>query len=335
MTSGSLAPTDFVVTAVGSALPPDHPADAASPWFDHRAELGRGYRHLPPSCQYLLAAVERALAPDGIRDALLAVPEEERAVAVGTNHGVSGVHAEVDRATVSGEAHLISPAGVPYFSPNLLASRVAMEHGLKGFSLAVHSPRSAGLEALQEGLRALRSGRARWLLAGVTEAPVPEADKAAVHSSGRTEDGALALVVEDAAAVRARGGRALGRVRVRSVFLSPHTAGSASGTERARAALAAAFAGLGVVPPTDRRTRLIGDGSAVARAVAEVLTDPVPAGTGSLLAVREVADALVGAAGEHLVVTATGAGAITVARVVPEPARPAFPHLNPAGRNPI
>lgn len=320
MTAGPVAPADFVVTGIGSVLPPDDPADAAAAWFDHRAELGRGYRHLPPSCQYLLAAVKRALAPDEIRDALLALPEEERAVAVGTNHGVAGVHAEVDRATVSGEAHLISPAGVPYFSPNLVASRVAMEYGLKGFSLAVHSPRSAGLEALQAGLRALRSGRARWLLAGAAEAPVPEADKAAVHSSGRTEDGALALVVEDAAAVRARGGRALGGVQVRSVSLSPYAADSVSGADRARAALAAAFAGLGVAGPAGRRTRLIGDGSPVARAVAEVLTDPVPAGTGCLLAVQEVARALTGSDGERLVVTATGAGAVTVARVVPEPA---------------
>ncbi|MGW7272432.1 beta-ketoacyl synthase N-terminal-like domain-containing protein [Streptomyces sp. NPDC054864] len=314
MTAGPLTSAEFVVTAVGRALPPD---PTPPQWFDQRAELGRGYRHLPPSCQYLLTAVKRALAQDGIREAMLALPEEDRAVAVGTNHGVSAVHADIDEATVSGEAHLISPTGAPYFSPNLVASRVSMEHGLKGFSLAVHSPRSAGLEALQAGLRALRSGRARWLLAGATEAPLPEADKTAVHSSGRIEDGALALVVEDAAAVRSRGGRPLGSVHLRSVSLSPYAAGSAEGTERARSALAAAFAGLGIDDPAGLHTCLIADGSPVARAVGAALADPVPAGTGCLLAVQELADALVHPRGERLIVTATAGGGITAARVVP------------------
>lgn len=320
MSPAPSAPAEFVVTAIGSVLPPD---GAAHPWFDHRAELGRGYRYLPPACQYLLAATGRALAQNGTGEALAALPEEDRAIAVGTNHGVAGVHAEVDQATVAGEAHLLSPNAVPYFSPNLVASRVAMEHGLKGFSLAVHSQGAAGLEALQAGLRALRSGRARWLLAGAAEAPLPDADKAAVRGSGRTEDGALALVVEEADTVRSRGGRVLGRVEVRSVSLPPHAAGSEAGVRGARAALAAAGAGLGVTDLADRTVRLVGDGSPVARAVAAALADggdAVSAGTGCLLAVQEVAHALTRPDGDHLIVTATGAGGIVVARVVPEAA---------------
>ncbi|WP_369390548.1 beta-ketoacyl synthase N-terminal-like domain-containing protein [Streptomyces sp. CG1] len=325
MTFSRPADAEFVVTAVGSVLPPDAGPEPAQ-WFDQRAELGRGYRHIPASCQYMLAAAKRALVPDGIQDALLAVPEDERAVAVGTNHGVSAVHAEVDRATVAGEAHLISPAAVPYFSPNLVSSRVAMEYGLKGFSLAVHSPRSAGLEALQAGLRALHYGRARWLLAGATEVPAPEADKAAVHSSGTTEDGAFALVIEEAAAVRSRAGRALGRIQVASASLPPHAAMGEAGTERARSVLAGTRARLAADPAAAASVRLIGDGSAVAGAVAAALADTlgVPdvldAGTGCLLAVREVAHALARPGGEHLVVTATAEGCVLVARVLPETA---------------
>lgn len=320
-----LADAEFVVTAIGSVLPPsDVTPSASSQWFDQRAELGRGYRHIPVSCQYLLTAVKYALAQDGIQDALLALPEDQRAVAVGTNHGVAAVHAEVDRATVTGEAHLISPAAVPYFSPNLVASRVAMEHGLKGFSLAAHSPRTAALEALQAGLRALRSGRARWLLAGATEVPAPEADRAAVRSSGPTEDGAIALVIEDAATVRSRGGRSLGRVRVSSASLSPYAAEGRAGAERARSVLAGALARLGTAAGADRSVRLIGDGSAVARSVATALVDTVgapdvlDAGTGCLLAVQEVAQALARPGGEHLIVTATAEGGVLLTQVLPE-----------------
>jgi 3-oxoacyl-[acyl-carrier-protein] synthase II len=306
----------FVVSAVEAV---NAPRPGRSGWFDQRAELGRGYRHLPPSAQYLLAAVKRALAQHGIGDALLAVPEERRAVAVGTNHAVSGVHAEIDEATVAGEAHLLSPTAVPYFSPNLIASRIAMEHALKGFSLAVHTPRTAGLEALQAGLRALRSGRADWLLAGATESLPPESDKAAVTVSGAAEDGALALVVESAQAVRARAGRALGRVEVRSVFLPPRRAAVPG---EARAVLTVALAGLGIPYASGPPVRLIGDGSPVALAAAAALNaEAEPAGTGSLSPVRALTETLTGGTrageGARLIVTATAAGHVCAALVTP------------------
>ncbi|MFF4254921.1 beta-ketoacyl synthase N-terminal-like domain-containing protein [Streptomyces sp. NPDC001663] len=276
---------DFVVSAIDAVTPP-HPD--ATDWFDQRAELGRGYRHLPPSAQYLLAAVKRVLARQGVGEALLAVPEERRAVAVGTNHAVAGVHAEIDRATIAGEARLLSPTAVPYFSPNLIASRVAMEHALKGFSLAVHTPRTAALEALQAGLRAIRSGRADWLLAGATEVVAPESDKAAVSVRGAAEDGALALVVESAQAVTASGRRALGRIAVRSVFVPPRRAGE---PEEVRAAIGVLLDGLSYDTGAD--VRLTGDGSVVALAVAAALgVEPEPAGAGSLGPLQAVAAAL-------------------------------------------
>jgi 3-oxoacyl-[acyl-carrier-protein] synthase II len=302
----------FVVSALDAIAPP---RPGATGWFDQRAELGRGYRHLPPSAQYLLAAVKRTLAQDGIGDALLAVPEERRAVAVGTNHAVAGIHAEIDRATVDGEAHLLSPTAVPYFSPNLIASRVAMEHALKGFSLAVHTPRTAALEALQAGLRALRSGRADWLLAGATEAVPPESDKAAVTVPGAAEEGALALVVEPEAAVFAGGRRALGRVEVRSVFVPPGRAGV---PEEVRAAVGVLLDGLAAEARPAAEAQLAGDGSRVAEAVAAALGVPAePSGTGSLRLLQAIATALTRPAGPRLVVAATAVGNVSAALVTP------------------
>ncbi|MEU6260341.1 beta-ketoacyl synthase N-terminal-like domain-containing protein [Streptomyces sp. NPDC047043] len=337
---------DFVVSAIDAVTPP-HPE--ATGWFDQRAELGRGYRHLPPSAQYLLAAVKRVLAREGVGEALLAVPEERRAVAVGTNHAVAGVHAEIDRATVAGEARLLSPTAVPYFSPNLIASRIAMEHALKGFSLAVHTPRTAALEALQAGLRAIRSGRADWLLAGATEVVPPESDKAAVSVRGTAEDGALALVIEPAQAVTASGRRPLGRIAVRSVFVPPRRAGE---PEEVRAAIGVLLEGLSYEAGAD--VRLMGDGSPVARAVAAALgkasaapqrgagncasshdgaederrriaalpaersgIEAERAGAGSLGPLQAVAAALTRPTGPQLVVTATGAGNVSAAFVTP------------------
>ncbi|MGK5692977.1 beta-ketoacyl synthase N-terminal-like domain-containing protein [Streptomyces sp. URMC 128] len=302
---------DFVISAVDAVAPP---RPGATGWFDQRAELGRGYRHLPPSAQYLLAAVKRALAQEGIGEALLAMPEERRAVAVGTNHAVAGVHAEIDQGTVAGEARLLSPTAVPYFSPNLIASRIAMEHALKGFSLAVHTPRTAGLEALQAGLRALRSGRADWLLAGATEVVPPESDKAAVTVRGAAEDGALALVVETARAVRDSGRRALGRVEVRSVFVPPRRAGV---PEEVRAALTVLLEGLSY--GAGARARLTGDGSPLARAVEAVLGVPAePAGAGSLRPLQAIAAVLTQpTTAPQLVVATTAAGHVSAALVTP------------------
>ncbi|MFE9644244.1 beta-ketoacyl synthase N-terminal-like domain-containing protein [Streptomyces sp. NPDC006365] len=301
---------DFVISAVDTVTPP---GPGLSGWFDQRAELGRGYRHLPPSAQYLLAAVKRALGQEGIGDALLTVPEERRAVSVGTNHAVAGVHAEIDQATVAGEARLLSPTAVPYFSPNLIASRIAMEHALKGFSLAVHTPRTAGLEALQAGLRALRSGRADWLLAGATEAVPPESDKAAVTVRGAAEEGALALVIEPAPTVRARGREALGRVEVRSVFIPP---GGADVPQDVRAPLGVLFEGLSY--GAGARVRLTSDGSPVARAVEAALGAPTePAGAGSLRPLQAVAEAVLQPTAPQIVVTATAAGNVSAALVTP------------------
>lgn len=303
---------DFVVSAVDAVAPP---RPGTTGWFDQRAELGRGYRHLPPAAQYLLAAVRRALAQDGAGDALRAVPEERRAVAVGTNHAVAGLHAEIDRATVAGEARLLSPTTVPYFSPNLIASRIAMEHALKGFSLAVHTPRTGALEAFQAGLRALRSGRADWLLAGATEAPPPQADKSAVAVRGAAEDGALALVVEPAHTVRATGRRAMGRVELRSVFVPPHRAGAPA---EVRAALTVLLGGLGLGPGAGPRALLTGDGSPVARAVGAALgVAAEPADAGTLRPLRAIAEALARPAAPRLVVAATAAGNVSAALVTP------------------
>ncbi|WP_282961702.1 beta-ketoacyl synthase N-terminal-like domain-containing protein, partial [Streptomyces sparsogenes] len=123
--------------------------------FDFRTALGpRGYKYLPPASQFFLAAAKRALADAGPRS-LEAVDPERRAAAVGTNSAAASLHDAMDRTVIETGAAELSPATAPYFSINLFGSRLATEHHLKGFNLTFTSPRVAGLEALQNGGRAL------------------------------------------------------------------------------------------------------------------------------------------------------------------------------------
>lgn len=307
--------TDPVVTGIGVVTPEalDPAGERTGPWFDLRAQLGRGYKYLPKASQYLLAATGRALTDTGA--ALADVPEDRRAVTIGTNNGMSQLYGEFDRTVIEGDSTLLSPATVPYFSVNLVGSRVAMEHALKGYSLGVHTPRVAGLEAIEHGTRALRAGRSGWLLAGAAESPL---DWSEPGSEG-SEDGAVAFVVEPAAAVAARGGRAYGRVRVRGFLLPPPVAAAQHGPVTASRLLGNALQGVGVTGPRPP-VRLIGADDAVTRAVAAALGDGVthhPAGVGCLTPVLHVTEALRLPGAEQLVVAVAAQGNVSVALVTP------------------
>ncbi|MET8012189.1 beta-ketoacyl synthase N-terminal-like domain-containing protein [Streptomyces sp. NPDC005271] len=312
---------DLVVTGVGAVS-----ADG----FDFRTALGRrGYKYLPAAAQYFLAAAKRALAAAG-PDALEAVGPEQRAAAVGTNSAAVALHHAMDRTVTGTGAGDLSPVTAPYFSINLFGSRLAIEHDLKGFNLTLTSPRIAGLEALRTGQRAVAAGRARRLLAGATEEALPEDEPGAE----RSEAGAVALMLEPAAAVAARGGRALGRLGVRSFFLPPHLAAPDQGAERTGALLRDALDALGHRPGTPLTVTAVLDGSPVGEAVAAALeektfrgafgdgkdgrTERVPAGAGALEPIARAAAALDGPPGHaHAVVTAAAEGNTAVCLVTP------------------
>ncbi|MET7765633.1 beta-ketoacyl synthase N-terminal-like domain-containing protein [Streptomyces sp. NPDC005393] len=323
---------DLVVTGVGTVS-----ADG----FDFRTALGRrGYKYLPAASQYFLAAAKRALAATG-HDTLEAVGPEQRAAAVGTNSAAVALHHAMDRTVTGTGADDLSPVTAPYFSINLFGSRLATEHDLKGFNLTFTSPRVAGLEALQTGQRAVAAGRARWLLAGATEEALPEDEPGAE----RSEAGAVALVLEPAAAVAVRGCRALGHLGVRSFFLPPRVAASEHGAEQAAALLRDALDALGHRPGTPLTVTAVLDGSPIGEAVAAALdektfrderafgeakacsdgkafsdgkTERIPAGAGALEPVARAAAALDGPPGHaHAVVTAAAEGNTAVCLVTP------------------
>ncbi|KUJ65265.1 hypothetical protein ACZ90_48810 [Streptomyces albus subsp. albus] len=311
---------ELVVSGIGEVLPPaDGIADRD--WFDYRTELGRsGYKYVPRSSRYLLGAAKRALGDAGLAE----LPEQyglDCGVALGSNNCASDLHGEIDRTVLERGLGGLRPTTAPYFSVNLFLSRLAIEHGLKGFSVGLHTPRVAGLESIEAGLRAVTLGRASWLVLGVTEEPLDPVEPEAA----RSEDGAVVLTVEPAERVRERGATEYGRVAARGFFLSPAAAAdparAAGHTERL---LAGALAGLGVEPNASAGlpVRLVADASPVADALAAALgsaahrVDRVAAGPGCLGPMAEVARAL-RAGEESLVAAANGTGQVSLARVRP------------------
>lgn len=315
----------------GGGLPAPCVADAPGEnWFDVRTQLApRGYKYLPPACQYLLAAAKRAYAgpagadgpdPTNVPD----VPDVPHAptgsglgVVIGTNRACSGVHAAMDHTVLTADADLLSPALAPFFSINVVASRLSMEQGCRAFNLTLTSPAVAGLESLQVAARSLALGRADAVLAGATEAAVapPDAD------GQRVEAGSAVLLLERPESAAARRAPVFGTCRSRAVFVPPHR------PDTARAAIAAVYEDLGPDTPTN----LFGDGSPVAEAVARALGElggavtVLPLGSGCVGPAWHVAGLLAAGGGPTLVAVAHRAGNVVLTSVRPAPGHPGRP----------
>jgi 3-oxoacyl-[acyl-carrier-protein] synthase II len=303
------------VTGIGVAAPwGDDPAAAVAggpplgpggDWFDVRTQLApRGYKYLPPACQYLLAAAKRARPREAVTGAGLGV-------VIGTNRACSAVHAAMDRTILTADASMLSPALAPFFSINVVASRLSIEHDCRAFNLTLTSPAVAGLESVQVAARALALGRARAVFAGATEAAA-----AAPDASGQpAEAGSAVLLLERPESAAERDAPVFGTCCSRALFVPPHS------PDRARAALAAVWdelAGRDETPPT-----LFADGSPVADAVARALGElaggvsVLPLGAGCVGPAWHVAGLLAAGGAPALVAVAHRTGHVVLTAVRP------------------
>jgi 3-oxoacyl-[acyl-carrier-protein] synthase II len=319
-----------MVTGIGVACPgTDDPArllaaGVADPaadgsWFDVRARLGgRGYKYLPPACHYLLAAARQALADaGGCLDRHLPTG---RALAVGTTGAVAALHAEMDSTVVASSADALSPALAPFFSVNLVAGRVSMEHAIKAFNLTLNTPAVGGLEALQAGSRAVAAGRATLLLAGATEPAAARsagpgaAGTGAGAAAGGAPVGAVVLVVEPAPPAGVVG---YGSCVTRTLFLPPRLLATPAGWRAAVARVQAEVERL-VGPAAVAGCHAFTAGSPVGAAVTAALgraglpATQAPAGTvaggGCLAPVLRVAGRLAAGGPAELVVATSAQG---------------------------
>lgn len=184
--------------------------------------------------QLAIAACAEALADagwDGGDGAGPPYPPERVGCVLGT--GIGGIATLVDGQDTLRErgGEYVSPLSVPLMMSNAGAGALSMRHGLRGPSYAVGSACASGAHALGCALRMLQCGEADAVVAGGSEAGLTPLARAAfsaldaLSESGISRpfdarrdgfvmgEGAAVLVLEREDGARARGGRALGRLR--------------------------------------------------------------------------------------------------------------------------
>jgi 3-oxoacyl-[acyl-carrier-protein] synthase II len=217
------APGTAVVSGVGLALTgadtPDAllrgaraPGHAPEP-FDTGARIGRrGHRYKDRATQLALCA-----ALDALRDAALvpadgtelSVPGDTVGVVASSNLGNLDTTCLTAAAIAEDSARSLSPMSLPNASSNVIASWIAIRHGLRGPNLMLCNGATSGLDAVHWAAMLVAAGRVRRaLVAGVETRNAVVADLLG-RPAGDLLDGAAALVVEGARWADERGARAV------------------------------------------------------------------------------------------------------------------------------
>ncbi|MFD7500679.1 beta-ketoacyl synthase N-terminal-like domain-containing protein [Streptomyces sp. NPDC059850] len=216
-----------IVSGVGLALPGADtpgallrgaraPGGAPEP-FDTGARIGRrGHRYKDRATQLALCA-----ALDALRDAALVpadstgadgegltVPGDTVGVVASSNLGNLDTACLTAAAIAEGSARSLSPMSLPNASSNVIASWVAIRHGLRGPNLMLCNGPTSGLDAVHWAATLVAAGRVRRaLVVGVETHNAVVADLLA-RPADDLLDGAAALVVEGARWAEERGARA-------------------------------------------------------------------------------------------------------------------------------
>ncbi|MBO3679164.1 beta-ketoacyl synthase N-terminal-like domain-containing protein [Streptomyces sp. NEAU-YJ-81] len=221
MTQG---PGEVVVTGVGLALPGADTPDAllrrtacpvtgpAAEPFDTAARIGRrGHRYKDRATRLALCA-----ALDALRNARLIPSDGEEVTVPGDTVGVvaSSNLGNLDTACLTAAAIAersavdLSPMSLPNASSNVIASWVAIRHGLRGPNLMLCNGATSGLDAVHWGAALVAAGRVRRAVVIGVETHNAVVEDLLGRPADELLDGAAALVVEGARWAEARGARA-------------------------------------------------------------------------------------------------------------------------------
>ncbi|MCK1795667.1 3-oxoacyl-ACP synthase [Streptomyces sp. XM4193] len=171
----------------------------------------RGLRYKDRATQLAYCATEFALTDSGLlADGTLTVPAESVGVLASSNTGNLDTVVRVVDTLRSGTTDDLSPMDLPRVSCNVVASSVAIRHGLRGPNLMICNGSTSGADTVRWAATMLRTGRLRRaLIIGVE----PDTEPTRTLADGAAPlDGAVALVVEDASAAAARGARVRARI---------------------------------------------------------------------------------------------------------------------------
>lgn len=142
------------------------PAWFAEVGLDLKQELGgKGWRNHNRAALMACLAAKQLQADAGLSGD--AWRGEETGLVMGYNHNLFSP--EFKEAIKTRNLNLINPAFFLNISINAVASQVTIYMQLHAFAMTVTTGFLAGLEALDQAALALRSGRARWVMAGGAE----------------------------------------------------------------------------------------------------------------------------------------------------------------------
>ncbi|MFJ5921039.1 beta-ketoacyl-[acyl-carrier-protein] synthase family protein [Kitasatospora sp. NPDC092948] len=159
-----------------TAVPEGHvahgwlPAAGIAPHIDGREVL-------PPTetrCVDRFVLLAMAAADDALADAGLLVGRDvdarRTAVVLGTGGGgLETYEQQAQRRQERGRPG-VSPYLLPGMLSNMATARVAIKHGVRGFSTSIVTACAAGAQAVAEGLRLIRAGDADVVVCGGTDA---------------------------------------------------------------------------------------------------------------------------------------------------------------------
>ncbi|MEH0938575.1 beta-ketoacyl-[acyl-carrier-protein] synthase family protein [Micromonospora psammae] len=92
-------------------------------------------------------------------------------VIVGGVGGMSTLEAQVVARTARGRA-AVSPYLLTGILPNMPSARIAIAHGIRGYSSSVGTACASGAQAVADAVRLIRAGEADVVLCGASEAPL-------------------------------------------------------------------------------------------------------------------------------------------------------------------
>ncbi|WP_063735253.1 beta-ketoacyl synthase N-terminal-like domain-containing protein [Streptomyces sp. RTd22] len=218
--------TAVVVSGVGLALPgadtPDallrgaHAPGRAPGPFDTGARIGRrGHRYKDRATQLALCAAldalrDAALVPaDSADGGELTVPGDTVGVVASSNLGNLDTACLTAAAIAEDSARSLSPMSLPNASSNVIASWVAIRHGLRGPNLMLCNGPTSGLDAVHWAATLVAAGRVRRALVVGVETHNAVVEDLLARPADDLLDGAAALVVEGARWAEERGARAV------------------------------------------------------------------------------------------------------------------------------
>jgi 3-oxoacyl-[acyl-carrier-protein] synthase II len=174
---------------------------------------GRGIRYKDRATRLAMVAAHDALADAGLLSASSpAAPDDMFGVVTSTNLGNVDTICETVR-TIADETYAgTSPMMLPATSSNVVASWLAITHGLRGPNLTLCNGPTSGLDAAQWARLLVVTGRARRVLVVGVEPDAPAVRHVASNGTGEADplfDGAAAIVLEPVHEARARGARLL------------------------------------------------------------------------------------------------------------------------------